>query len=195
MGGRKVKCNTIRVFQKPCPRDDVISQRWRAPSQSWEKPELLAARGLPCPQSPTAGIVAGYTIRSEPESWLPSPLRTIPFFQIAAFSWCGFEEKSQKWLGWWLAVSRLLARFESCWRKHFTHGHTISAVLGSNEIYWEMFKNTFPGWQDDGSWLRKSLVCLEWEFFIGKVDRCSICMRKTSYCYPNLPESWTLRLS
>lgn len=137
-----------RMQPYPCSRgctmDDVLSQGSHVAITG------PGSSPLSRPQSRADYRVAGCTPHSEPKSSFSS-LRTIPLlpphplFQIAAFSWCGFEEKSQKWLGWWPAISQTLAGFEQCWRKErYTRGQTISAALGRHEIHWKTFKNTFP---------------------------------------------------
>lgn len=58
--------------------------------------------------------------------------------------------------------------------------------------HWEVMKCIerclkipLPSRQDGGSSARESLVCTGGKFFIGKADRCSIYMKKSSYCHPN----------
>lgn len=103
-----------------------------------------------------------------------------------------FWRKKAKVIRWWLATSQMLA---GCRRKCFTRGHTVPAALRSNETDWKTFKNTFPrlaGWWQVG---KEEFSMLGVKVLFGKADRCSIYMRKPSYCYPNLSESLTWHLS
>lgn len=172
-----------------CPRNYIPERMWfpwghRHPSQSWGGAVTTDPNGTP-------GHRIHCTRNQNPASF--SPWKESLH---AACSWRGFEEKRQKWSGDGLPPLKCsLALSQAA-------GGSVLPVDRRFPLHLEVMKQIerhlkipLPSWQGDGRWVRKSLVCCEWKFFIGKADRCSIYMRKPSYCYPNLSESLTWHLS